>query len=165
MRWANYHLTQGDEAFRELWSQRGQTPTLVVIGGGFDPRTVRALAAVAEEATAAVDVVRLELSADTADEKAAAIAATTREQVEEIAAGTASLAHHPYPEATGRRAAGVGMSRSFHEAGYLSGHDEVLIDISGLPRSIYFPLIVGMLQLAERGEWTGDLHVAVCDNP
>lgn len=165
MDWSNYHLTQGDEAFRQLWGERGATPTLVIIGGGFDPRTARALEAIADGATAGLDVVRIELGDDTADERAVEIAADTRIEVDAIAAAAGTLTNQPYPETSGRRSAGLSISKTLHESGVLVDHEEIVVDISGLPRSVFFPLVKGLLQLADEGSWSGDLHVAVCDNP
>ena len=165
MKWRDYCLTRGDDAFTELWRDRGRTRTLVVIGGDFDPRAVRALSAIAEGRPADLDIVYLELDSDAADGRAVQIAADNLAEMQQAMRSTATLTNHPYPAAANRRSAGILLSRTFHEAGYLDSHDEAVIDISGLPRSVYFPLVEGVLQLADRGEWQGDLHVVVCDNP
>lgn len=165
MNWTNYYLTQGNQAFKDLWGNRGKTSTLVVIGGGFDPRTIRTLSVIAETATAELDIVRLEFNTDFLDEQASELVANTRDKVDQIARRSGTLTNHPYPtQHTSRRSAGLTLSRSFHEAGYLDGHNEVVIDISGLSRWMYFPLVKSMLQLAKQEDWKGDLHVTACDN-
>ena len=45
-----------------------------------------------------------------------------------------------------------------------------MVEISALPRGVFFPLLRGILEIAHLGEdderrWVGDLHVAVCENP
>ncbi|MDE0269192.1 MAG: hypothetical protein OXI96_09235 [Acidimicrobiaceae bacterium] len=165
MKWNDYYLTQGGQAFKDLWADRGQTPTLVVIGGGFDPRTIQTLSAIASTATAELDIVRLEFSTDIRNKQANALVTNTRNEIERIAHESGTLRNHSYPETTSKRTAGLALSRSFHEAGYLDGHNEMVIDISGLSRWMYFPLIKSMLKLEEQEKWKGDLHVVVCDNP
>jgi hypothetical protein len=45
----------------------------------------------------------------------------------------------------------------------------VVIEISAMPRAVFFPLIRGVLERShssdQRLRWRGDLHVAVCENP
>jgi len=138
---------------------------LVVIGGGFDPRTARALSAIASGASAPLRVICLELSPDIIDETTSRLASETRAAVETIANSAGTITYHSYPQTATRRSADISVSRSFHESRYLDGFRQVVIDVSGLPRSIFFPLIEGMLQTAHSGTWNGDLHIAVCDNP
>lgn len=45
-----------------------------------------------------------------------------------------------------------------------------MLEISAMPRSVFFPLIRGILERAHlpsghNEHWSGDLHVAVCENP
>ena len=165
MKWAHYYLTRGDGAFEALWEERSETPTLVIVGGGFDPRTPRVLSSMMRHGKSPMDIVRLELSDDSADDTTAEFATRTQMEVEEIAREGGRLINHPHPGASNPRSVGLATSRTFHEAQYLSNHREVVVDVSGLPRAIYFPLVKSLLQLSESGQWRGDIHVTACDNP
>ena len=46
----------------------------------------------------------------------------------------------------------------------LKKYTDVLVDISGMPRGVFFPLIAYLLRLAERGLFR-NLHVAVVEDP
>jgi hypothetical protein len=165
MRWNPYVLTTGDDQFNALWTDLGRVPTLVVLASGFDPRVPRVLGQVSEVAAAAVDVVRLNIDGgEEADSNMLAMASSNHAAVNAIVDATgATLTEQPYPDVHARRSAGLNISRAFHEVGHLERYSQVVVDISGLPRSVYFPLIRGILQTADSG-WDGDLHVVACDS-
>ena len=165
MRWARYVRTVGDDPCADLWGELAQEPLLVVLGGGFDPRVPRALARVVGAAKAPVDVVRLGWNDDATDPDMREAASANRREVDAlVAAGHGHVFEQPFPTVHARRSAGANISRAFHEAGHLDRYRRVLVDVSGLPRSIFFPLIRGLLQAAGAG-WDGNLHVVACDSP
>ncbi|MEY2423024.1 MAG: hypothetical protein QOI95_3091 [Acidimicrobiaceae bacterium] len=164
MRWARYIRTAGDDQFGEQWEVLARDPVLVVTGGGFDPRVPRALRRLLEVAKAQVDVVRIELTGATEDPEIAAITQANRTAVDALIADAGgTLIDQPFPSVQSLRSAGVNISRAFHEAGYLDRHKQILVDVSGLPRSVYFPLVLGLLR-ASATTWDGDLHVVACDS-
>lgn len=166
MKWAHYYRTESDQRFKTLWTELGEEPVLIVLGGGFDPRATVCLERLLEAVVAPVSVVRLALSDQSTDPIATQLADANRRTINGLVSeSSAQLEEHPFPEVQARRSAGARISREFHERGYLEGHHQVVVDISGLPRSVYFPLISGLLQSVESETWRGDLHVAVAENP
>ena len=165
MRWSRYVTASGDDAFRDLWRELAAEPTVVILGGGFDPRTHRALELLAEVATAPLHLVRLDIDGgEDADIEIRELAETNRATIDTIVRSTdATLVEQDYPDVHARRSAGITMSRTFHEAGHLAGAQQVVIDISGLPRSIYFPFVRGLL-LAADGDWGGNVHVVASES-
>jgi hypothetical protein len=165
MRWERYVRTVGDDQVVDLWAQFTGEPLLVVIGGGFDPRVPRALARLIEVAKGPVDVARLGLNDEATDPAMQDVAAANRQEVDELVATVGGQVYdQSFPSVHARRSAGANVSRAFHEAGYLDRYQRVVVDVSGLPRSIFFPFIRGLLQSTGAG-WSGDLHVAACDSP
>jgi len=164
-RWSRYVRTTGDDAFRNLWSELASEPTLVILGGGFDPRVPRALALLTEVASAATRVLRLDIEGgQEAEPGMLELAEANREAVDAIAKSTgACVVEQDFPEVHTRRSAGITMSRAFHEAGHLDDVRQVVVDISGLPRSVYFPFIRGLLMAAD-GAWGGNVHVVASDS-
>jgi len=165
MRWERYVRTIGDDRFADLWNDLAGEPLLVVLGGGFDPRVPRALERILGVAKAPVDVVRLGLSDDATDPAMQHIAAANRDEVDQLVrAGGGTVYEQPFPDVHARRSAGANISRAFHESSHLDRYNQVVVDVSGLPRSVFFPLIRGLLQTAGAG-WHGDLHVVACESP
>lgn len=165
MRWSRYVNAAGADAFRDLWSELATAPTVVILGGGFDPRVPRALALLAEVATAPLHVVRLDIDGgEDAEAEMLDLADANRAAIDTIVKSAgASLVEQDFPDVQARRSAGITMSRAFHEAGHLDHAEQVVIDISGLPRSVYFPFIRGLL-LAADGDWAGNVHVVASDS-
>lgn len=165
MRWSPYVLTSGEEPFLELWADLAREPVLLVLAGGFDPRVPRALSLIANVAQVPVDVVRLNIDGgEAADAGKLEMAHANQAAVEAIvAASGASLTEQPFPEVHARRSAGLNISRTFQEAGHLGSYQQIVVDISGLPRSVYFPVIRGLLQASDGG-WKGNVHVVACDS-
>lgn len=164
MRWSPYFRVHGDEQFGDLWAEQGTKPTLVVAGDGFDPRAPRALEVILDRASDQVSVVRIGLSSAATDETARELTDTNRQYVNELVQSRATLSEQAFPAVHTLRSAGAAVSRTFHEAKHTDQYEQIVIDISALPRSVFFPLIAGLLKVVDRG-WSGDLHVVVCENP
>jgi hypothetical protein len=74
------------------------------------------------------------------------------------------MSDHGVTEA-GASSTALMIVRAFFEAGVIDAYNEVVVDVSALPRTVFFPLIRGVLQKIDAGEWDGELHVVACDNP
>ncbi len=134
----------------------------MVLGNGFDPRAPVAYECISTACPRPVDVIRIGLPEFP---QAAELAELGRQRLESaVAASGAQILEHDRPEGE-EHASGLAVTRAFFKGGYIDGYDEVLIDVSALPRSIFFPLIKGMLELVDREGWRGQLHVVACDNP
>lgn len=165
MRWSRYVKVSGDVAFRDMWAELGSRPTLFVLGGGFDPRVPRALTLLAEVASARLSIVRLDIDGgEDAEPEMLQLADRNRMAVDAVGKAVgANVSEQSFPDVYARRSAGITMSRAFHEAGYTEGFDQIVIDISGLPRSVYFPFIRGLLLTADDA-WGGNVHVVASDS-
>jgi hypothetical protein len=165
MRWSRYVNVTGEVQFRDLWTDLGKEPTLVVLGGGFDPRVPKAVSVIAEVATAPLSIVRLDIDGgEEAQPAMLDLASANRAAINEIAKTVgATVTEQGFPDVHARRSAGINMSRAFHQAGHIDGARQVVIDISGLPRSVYFPFIRGLLLSADGG-WGGNVHVVASDS-
>ena len=143
MRWLRYVRTSGEAAFRELWSGH-EGPVLAVVGAGFDPRGPRVVQALSDGIGSALHVLVLGLDEQATDPAMAPIATANLDEVKAVVASCGGDLHvQDYPDVRGRRSAGVHVSRSFHADGYLERFQTIIIDISSLPRSLFFPLISG----------------------
>jgi hypothetical protein len=113
----------------------------------------------------------IELPEDATDLAVRPLAETNRAEVERlIAEGRGELRHQALPDFNDARSLGRLISRHFQEARILDGYAEAILEISAMPRSVFFPLVLGVLQRAhlpvsDAQHWEGDLHVAVCENP
>ena len=162
MRWIRYVRTVGSD-FDDLWGELAKDPVLVILGGGFDPRVPRAVSRIIEVASAQVDVLRVDLGAETSDPPMQQIAANNRVQVDEmVSSAGGAVIEQPFPEVHARRSIGLSVSREFHQSGLLERYRQIAVDVSGLPRSVYFPLLRGLLTVGE--SWGGDVHVIACES-
>jgi hypothetical protein len=168
--WAHPLLLNND-SFADSWSRPRDTPLLFVCGSGFDPRAVTVLRRLQEVARRRVDGWMIELPEQATDLDVRPLAEANRTEVERLIIELGGELHtQPLPDYNDSRSLGRLISRHFQESAVLDNYDEVLVEISALPRSVFFPLIRGILERAHRppGEpqhWAGDLHVAVCENP
>jgi hypothetical protein len=69
------------------------------------------------------------------------------------------------PKGVESQAAGLRMSRQIQSSGVIGEKDLVIVDVSGLPSTVYFPIIGGLLRASEDQGLQRDLQVLVCENP
>lgn len=167
-RWADYVLRE-KSTFSELLAddERRDRPSLFVMGGGFDPRTTTALRRLlADRGGEGLSLIRLELRPPALGGLEEALAERNRQALDELAAeASVPVADMPWPDVTDPASAGLRIIRELIDDQYLDGIAQVIVDISALPRSVYFPVLAGLLRLADDGSFDGDVHVVVCDNP
>ena len=70
-----------------------------------------------------------------------------------------------YPEGVESQAAGLRMSRQIQSSGVIGEKDLVVVDVSDLPSTVYFPVIGGLLEASDDQGLQRDLQVVVCENP
>lgn len=167
----SHPLLINDAAFEEVWSRPRDEPVLFVAGSGFDPRALVVLERLAAVTSRRIDGLVIELPEDATDLAVRPLAQANRARIEQVVkASDGQVRVQTLPEYHDARSLGRLISRNFQESGTLDGYVEVILEISAMPRSIFFPLIRGVLQRAHLGSaagghWSGDLHVAVCENP
>lgn len=169
-RWSDYYL---DKDFSNFWAKRTGDPAkrvLVILGLGFDPRCLTALKAmaklgckdrlgylalklVARPALGSLGIVTESLARGNLDELSK-IDGCHQEAVYDIETH----------DAEGHNVAGrKTLSAVGGATEILKKYTDVVVDISGMPRGVFFPLISYLLKLADKGEF-GNLHVAVVED-
>jgi|tagenome__1003787_1003787.scaffolds.fasta_scaffold20978501_3 hypothetical protein len=167
----NHPVLVGDDGFERLWSRPREDPLLFIAGSGFDPRAVTVLERLVAVTPRRVDALIIELPGDATDEAVRPLALKNGRRIETLITNTGGqLRLQALPSYEDARTLGLLISRQLLESGILDGYGEVIVEISALPRGVFFPLLRGVLQIAHLGEaderrWAGDLHVAVCENP
>ena len=168
--WSN-PLLINDRTFDDVWSRHRNEHLLFVAGSGFDPRATAVLERLASTTGRAIDGLILELPDAATDLAVRPLAERNRAEIEElVVASGGQLQVQVLPAYNDARSIGILISRHFQQSKALDAYKEVIIEISAMPRSMFFPLIRGVLERAHLPEqhdqyWGGDLHVAVCENP
>jgi hypothetical protein len=138
-----------------------------VLGVGFDPRALVALKSLLIQAgNQVVQVVRLGLPPAEDDDLTRELTQANDHCLREIIeSGVVEVAPIAYPEGVESRAAGLRMSRQIQSSGVIGEKDLVVVDVSGLPSTVYFPVIGGLLKASDDQGLKRDLQVVVCENP
>lgn len=171
MTYWEHPLLISEGLFADVWSRRSHDPILFVVGSGFDPRATAVLERLTDTTQRRVDGLLIRLPEDATDLDVRPRAAANRERIAElIAQAGGELREQQLPEFHDPGALGRLVSREFQRRGVLDAYREVIVEISAMPRSVFFPLIRGVLERAhapadDERRWDGDLHVAVCENP
>jgi hypothetical protein len=169
-RWSDYVLTEDFSAF---WTERLRDPlasVCVVLGLGFDPRSLIALkklSAIGGTGQVNAVVMRLQtLNRDTQPGRdlVAAVEANARvlnalPNVAQVAVADVAL-HDTERFSIGGRSV---LSAISPHIDVLANFTHTLIDLSGTPRSVFFPLIAFLCNRADAGVLK-NLHVAVLEN-
>lgn len=148
-----------------LWGTCGDRKTLMVVGAGFDPRSPVAYEQIVAEAARPPDVVRIGLDALETDAATEALATHNRDRLEAAVAAVGATMLDQSTAEVKAQSPGIVVAREFFAAKHTKRYPQIVIDVSALPRSWFFPLLRGLLQLHDAGAWNGDLHVVACDNP
>lgn len=170
-RWADYFL---DEDFARFWRERAKDPNvrvLLILGLGFDPRSLTALRAlnqaglgdrlgyialrlVARPALGDVGLATDQLSKANREELDA-IANCRREAIYDVETHD-SEGHN----VAGRKT----LAEMSKASAILASYTDVVVDISGMPRGAFFPLLAYLLRLADKNTFT-NLHATVVEDP
>jgi hypothetical protein len=172
-RWSSYVLEQGDR-FHSFWRAHMQTAhrsLLFVIGRGFDPRVCLALEAVIAATTnASVDVLALDFAELNPPSGAIADLVEINWQRVIAAVGASHVRTVPINiwSENGQRIGAQEVARRFQTEPLLGDYTDIVVDISAVPRGLYFPLVATLLfrvdDLAE-GVHRPNVHIIVAENP
>lgn len=176
IRWQDYISIRGT-AFESFWQNHGNDPNrriLFILGKGFDPRATLGLSKIlALIEKCPIDVMALEM----VDEASSGITdhhIASEENWKRIISvlgsrGEIQLKQVRFRNTDGRRIADRSAANTLTNVADLNGYTDVVVDISSLPRVVYFPLISRLLYFHDeisKGSGPGpNLHVIVSEDP
>lgn len=165
MRWSDYVLARDTADSEEAWRAAGGdgAGSVLLSGCGFDPRTLEAPTHVAAALPNISLVLGLESPAVGLHQDADSLGADNR-------AGLTALFGDRFkvvkpPEAQDPGSVGTLHVRQLVEEYDVLNFSHVMIDLSGLPSAISFPLIALFLDASDSGEFAGELQVVVTESP
>lgn len=170
-RWSDYYL---DARFLDFWQTRLQNPevrVLVILGLGFDPRCLEALRMLAGLRLAnRVGYLALQITS----RPALGLSGAVTEVLSKANAGALAAIGNCIAEGTpnvetqdaeGHSIAGRRTLEAMASLrSTLANYSDVIVDISGMPRGMFFPLIAYLLRLVDQAVFH-NLHVAVVEDP
>jgi hypothetical protein len=169
LRWEDYVLASGAGEVSKLWSAALELERRMtfVLGVGFDPRALIALKALLTQVgNQVIRVVRLGLPLAEDDDLTRELTQANDRCLRELAqSGVVEVELIAYPGGVESQAAGLRMSRQIQSSGVIGEKDLVVVDVSGLPSTVYFPVIGGLLKASDDQGLQRDLQVVVCENP
>lgn len=175
-RWHDYVLSEGDGS-AAMWTallEERERDVLFILGLGFDERMCVALEVILQAGGTGIrDICLLtfEEGADSPSHAHADRRAANEERLSTIVTRfgcTATRKAVRLESDDGRRIGGRSIARCFAGPDDFVGYSDVVVDISALPRGLYFPLIAKLLSIFDRARWNGEvrnLHVVVSHSP
>jgi len=168
LHWKDYVLAYDEDVITH-WHQAcpDDRPATFVLGAGFDPRALVGLTKFLNlPKPGRLTIVVLELPEGPHRGEAHELAKINRGVLQNLERGSgATFRHVPFPDVADRLHAGLAISRQLHRETLIPHDGLVVVDISALPSSIFFPIIGSVLAQADEGPFAGDLQVLVCENP
>jgi hypothetical protein len=176
MRWKDYVLARGKAEFGAFWkahaTEKGRN-LLFIVGCGFDPRAPMGLLEVRNAAPKCpIDVIGLdykdEFNTGSTEHRTAAEQNWTKITSAMGSLGVASVREINFRAEDGRRVAARNSADLFADAAELTKYTDVVIDISAMPRVVYFPLVGRLMyfhdELAKAGK-SPNIHIIVSEDP
>ena len=168
-RWHSNYLCR-PEQFSEFWrgyiSDMERSP-LLIAGRGFDPRALQAPHALASAAAAITEVRLIHLMDlyNPIHPASHSTRASDNEKALRKLLSSATITVHKIESRTadGRVTGGQKTSNLFSEID-VAKFTDVIVDITALPTSIYFPLLGTLLRVHDETGATWNLHCVVCEN-
>ncbi|MGP8057020.1 MAG: hypothetical protein ACLP9K_05430 [Nitrososphaerales archaeon] len=175
-RWENYFLANGPEfgRFWETYLQNEERNLICILGLGFDPRASRGYSRILEaKGRGKRDLLEIELEGKVGLSSSAQvnlIEANRKTLTRLVPSGSRQTVNKLLMWSEGRRVGGRRAASLIGSLADLSEYSDVVVDISALPRGIFFPLIGKILYLIDdwseknMGEGRPNLHVIVSEN-
>ena len=171
-RWSNYVLEQGDSfnAFWQTHTDATDRTVLLVMGRGFDPRVCLGLEAIVAAApNTHIDVVGLDFAE--LNPAAGAIAELVENNWHRVMATVGPTRVRSVPIAiwhSGQRVGAQEVARQFQTEPLFGDYTDIVVDISAIPRGLYFPLVATLLYRFDHlaaGVRRPNIHLIVAENP
>ena len=176
LRWNPYFIRRGIE-FSKFWDkylQNEKRNVLYVLGRGFDPRMCTGFEAILKAGRHGVrDCLLIEFSEgeDSPSMQHTALVSDNLNILNDLLKDNGKLLPKPVQmwsgDGPGRRRIGSRNAAGiFSDISDFATYTDIIIDISSMPRCIYFPLIGKALYLLDQAKRNNiiNLHVVVCEN-
>lgn len=173
-RWTDYVL-RGKGNFAPFWKSylsSQERHILFVLGLGFDPRMCSAIREILNQGGDGkrnCQLLVVDEGPDSPSKQHSDRVQQNREVLQQLLADQDSIREHDVRmwSADGRRIGSRNAALVFRRIEDLSEYTDIIVDISALPRSIYFPLIGRLLFLLDGRQHSAsppNLHVVVCES-
>lgn len=174
-RWIDYVFANGtNSAPRDLMAagSSSDSPSLYVLGVGFDPRCLVGLREFLElDHQIAPKIIRIEMAPPgTATQPK--ILQMAEEHLAKFEALTTSVdvITIPYPAVGSLYSAGTALARAMATVVQRQEASHLIIDISSMPSTLFFPSIKAALRSSDLppdtdGHFDGEIQIVVCENP
>lgn len=175
-RWDDYVMAieSHDASPTELWDAACDPAlsTLWIMGVGFDPRGlvgVQQLMSVTSPPRLEICLLELPPPSAGSDPATRTMATDNAEMFRQLTEHT-TVRSLPYPSVHEPINAGPQIARDITDPSFLSDVGHVIVDISSLPSTVYFPVITSLLRAADLpvdhpAHFRGELQVVACENP
>ncbi len=176
LRWGNYILRSGDHStamWRMLVGERERN-ILYMLGLGFDERMCAGLEAVLGAGGAGkrdISLLTFDEGPESPSRAHADLRAANEERLRKIVARAGcGLGQRTIKLVSdeGRRIGGRSIAREFIGQAEFQAYTDVMVDISALPRGLYFPLLAKLLSVFDQSPKDGvvrNLHAIVAHSP
>lgn len=176
LRWRNYVVRSGESSaamWGELFAEKERN-VLFMLGLGFDERMCTGLEVVlgaGGQGRRDVMLLTFEEGPDSPSRAHSDLRAGNEKRLEQIVAAVqCELARRTIKLVSddNRRIGGRSIAREFSGQGDFKNYSDVIVDISALPRGLYFPLLAKLLSIFDQPSADGrvrNLHVVVAHSP
>lgn len=162
--WKDYVLGRGEEVDALFVAASSRGRLVVIMGDGFDPRSLHTMRRLADLGLHA-RIVQIPLPRGPGHGAGTTLAENNRRELTQLASVVALDRVDIAPPAdSDRLSVGSRISRQLVKEGIVEPGDSVVVDISALPSRVFFPVIGTLLELARKTS-EGELLVTVSENP
>lgn len=163
-RWNDYCLVRSSD-LDEMLNAAGTASGLhLVIGDGFDPRALHILDKTLS-LSLSIRITTISLPPGSGTGYTTILAQENRQRFNQVTSTHGIAVHRePTPEGADRLTAGVRIARNLIEQSVVRPDEAIVLDVSALPSSRFFPLLGAFSQLVTDGG-SGELIVTVAENP
>lgn len=156
--------------FKELSTE--EKAILYIMGKGFDPRMCKGLAKLTDcVGTGKRDclVIEFEEGEDSSSHQYSSRVQDNCRVLKELISGnwtmkTETIKMWAEDDIRKRRTGSISAGRVISKVKDINQYTDIILDISAMPQSIYFPLIGSCLALIDEKEKAISLHIVVCEN-
>lgn len=174
-RWADYFLRSGDD-FAPFWKsilQSQERHLLFVVGLGFDPRMCSAIKEIMSHGDAGKRdclLIAFDEGPDSPSQQYHDMVKSNDEELNRLMSSKGNITKHQLKmwSADGHRIGSRNAALIFRKMEDFAYYTDIVVDISALPQSIYFPLIAKLLFLLDSNKKSSplpNLHVVVSESP